>query len=300
VRAGLLLAGAVAVLALGSGVGSSARERGALDPASIRAIVAEKGETEPATARALRVLGANALVTHANPNDATARIAAAEGLAYIARMSTQDAARAATDLAYAQELRSVEGVSGVYYEDDEAEEGYASPAAQEATYRTLKALFPGALILHPTRLDPIARDPAYLDGFFRPAFTDLVTPYFYPVGTTVLGTFREEDAWEPLLETLLRPIAARMPPGKGVFPVLQGFEQIGFPLDSRFPRRQMDVYARVWPGNASAVIFAWRIGVPQPLIDLADRPQLQRGVCDLFSASAPFARRCRWTASLAR
>ena len=274
--------------------------RAILDPARIRAIVAEKNETEPATLEALVFLGADTLVTHAIPDQETARLARAAGLFYIARMSTQEVARAKGDPFFAASLRVVDGLSGVYYEDDDAPEGYANPATQEATYRALKALFPSALILHPTRLDPIATDPTYLDLYFRPEFTDLVTPYFYPVGTTVLGTYEQADGWDTRLESLLRAIAERMPPGKGVFPVLQGFEQIGYPVDSRFPRQQMDVYRRVWPNTESSVVFAWRIGVPQPLIDLADRPALQRGVCDLFADLSPFARRCRWTSVIGR
>ena len=50
-----------------------------------------------------------------------------------------------------------------------------------------------AVLVYPTRLDPIVWSPDFLDRFFRPEFTDLVTPYFYPVGTTVIGEARETD-----------------------------------------------------------------------------------------------------------
>jgi hypothetical protein len=265
------------------------------DAAHIRAVVVEKGEKDPGALAAVRALGANTLVTHANPDGETARAAQAAGLSYIARMTTEDAVRAGTDPIYAFQLRAVRGLQGVYYEDDAAPEGYASPQTQQLAYASLKALFPGALVLHPTRLDPIAWDPTYLDATFRPQFTDLVTPYFYPVGTTVIGTFAEDGAWDARLESLLRAVAQRIPTGQGVLPVLQGFEQIGFPVDRLFPSRQMEVYGRVWPENQNAAVFAWRIAMPQPLIDLADQVQLQRGTCDLFARLSALPPRCRWT-----
>jgi len=215
-------------------------------------------------------------------------------------MSTHDVARAVSDPFYAFQVRSVPDLAGVLYEDDDVPEGYASPQTQEQAYGILKAFFPGAFVLHAMRLDPIAWDPTYLDAIFRPEFTDLVAPYFYPVGSSVLGTYTEDSAWEGQLETLLRAIAQRMPAEQGVLPVLQGFEQIGYPVGRSFPTRQMDVYRRVWPRNENAAIFAWRIGVPQPLIDLADLPLLQRGVCDLLIRLATRPARCPGTGLINR
>ena len=178
-----LAAGAVAAVLAGGQPDERSRvapanRLDAFDPTHIQAIVVEKNETDPASLKAVCGLGANTLVTHANPDIATARAARELNLFYIARMTTQDVAQTATDMDYAARLRAVEGLSGVYYEDDEAPEGYASPQTQQSAYDSLKVLFPGALILHPTRLDPIASDPTYLNEFFRPQFTDLVTPYF--------------------------------------------------------------------------------------------------------------------------
>ena len=294
-----LLAGSVGILLGGEPVrkGPPAAEASAVfDPGHIRAVqlYEKEEESDPTVLFAVRRLGANTVVTHSSPDQATARAVAAARLFYIAWMSTEDVARAATDADYADRLRAVQSLSGVYFEDDSAPEGYASPQTQESAYEALRSLFPGVLVLHPTRLDPIASDPTYLDLYFRPQFTDLVTPYFYPVGTTVIGTFTENDPWEALLESLLRAMARRMPPGKGVLPVLQGFEQVGFPLHRRFPERQSEVYARVWPANENAAVFAWGSPMP-PLIGLGYRPNLRRGVCDLFAGLSSTPLLCRST-----
>jgi hypothetical protein len=174
-------------------------------------------------------------------------------------------------------------------------EGFTTPGAQQRAYSTLKSLFPEKLVLYPTRLDPIAWKAGFLDDYFRPEFTDMVTPYFYPVGSTVLGQAQEDDAWEDRLAGLLSEIARRVPEGKGVLPVLQGFQQDGYPVSARFPLRQMSVYRRFWPDLPNAAVDAWKFAQPQPpLVELADLPTLQRGVCVLFTDLATGYPRCRW------
>lgn len=187
------------------------------------------------------------------------------------------------DPAARERLASVPDISGIYYEDDESVEGYTSPEDQRRTYETLKEIFPGALVLHPTRLDPIAFDPGYLDAVYRPDYTDAVTPYFYPVGTTILGTAAEADSWQPRLESLLSEIARRTPGDVPVLPVLQAFEQDGFPVDAAFLARQFEVYARVWPGNENAAAFWWGDSAQDaPLVGFAFRPRVWEGVRTLF------------------
>ena len=109
------------------------------------------------------------------------------------------------------------------------------------------------------------------------------------------------DVWEDRLAGLLSELARRMPEGKGVLPVLQGFQQEGYPVGARFPFRQMSVYRRFWPDLSNAAIDAWRFEQPQPpLVELADLPTLQRGVCVLFAdllrgyARCPCAREIPW------
>ena len=193
------------------------------------------------------------------------------------------------------EARSERRLAGFYYWDSGVLEGFTSPGAQQRAYSTLKSLFPDKLVLYPTRLDPIAWETGFLDDYFRPEFTDLVTPYFYPVGSTILGPAQENDAWEDRLAGLLSDVARRVPEGKGVLPVLQGFQQDGYPLSARFPLRQMSVYRRFWPDLPNAAVDAWRFAQPQPpLVELADLPTLQRGVCGLFADLRTGYATCRW------
>ena len=142
----------------------------------------------------------------------TDRIAAAAGLAYLAFLTDdRDLAR---DPARVAQIRAESDLAGFHFLDTGAVEGFTTPDAQQRAYETLKSLFPGKLVLYPTRLDPIAWESGYLDGYFRPEFTDLVTPYFYPVGTTILGQAREEDAWDERLAGLLLALAPRIPGGR--------------------------------------------------------------------------------------
>jgi hypothetical protein len=261
-----------------------------LDPDSLRALVVFHQEREGDAIAAVRGLGANAVVTHSAPDEATAAAARAAGVGYIAWMSTAEIDRAWEDpLARARDA-AMQGIGGVYFEDADVLEGYTSADDQSRAYRRLKELFPHALAIHPTRLDPMLFDAGYLDAIYRPEFTDVVTPYYYPVGTTFFGTFGEEDAWDGLLEPMLRELARRTPAGKPLLPVLQGFEQDGFPVDAQFLPAQFEVYRRVWPDIGSAAVFEWGDSpdpTPEsPLVGLAFRPELGTGTRRLFRGLA--------------
>ena len=112
-------------------------------------------------------------------------------------------------------LRAIPGIAGFHYREEEGIEGYTPAAEQQRAYAILKAFFPDALVLYATRLDPIATDPLYLDGYFRPEFSDLVAPYFYPIGTTVLGDFGEGDGWEDAPRLAARADRCANAPGQG-------------------------------------------------------------------------------------
>jgi hypothetical protein len=259
-----------------------------LDPESLRALVVFHRERETDAIAAARGLGANVVVTHSAPDEATAAAARAAGVGYIAYLSTAEIDRAWEDPAVHARYAAMRGVGGVYFEDADVLEGYTSVEDQARAYRRLKELFPRALAIHPTRLDPILFDAEYLDAIYRPELTDVVTPYYYPVGTTLFGWFSEGDAWSGMLEPMLRELAGRTPAGKPILPVLQGFEQEGFPVGAAFVAEQFDAYRGVWPGNQSAAIFEWG-GSPDPspdspLVGLAFRPELAAGTRRLFRA----------------
>ncbi len=257
------------------------RPSGSLDPESLRALVVFHREREQDAIAAARGLGANVVVTHSAPDEATAAAARAASVGYIAWLSTEEIDRAWEDPTASARSASMEGIGGVYYEDAEVLEGYTSVEDQSRAYRRLKELFPHALAIHPTRLDPMLFDAGYMDAIYRPEFTDVVTPYYYPVGTTFFGSFGQQDSWEGLLEPMLRELARRTPAGKPLLPVLQAFEQDGFPVDAQFLPAQFDVYRRVWPDNTSAAIFEWGNSpdpTPEsPLVGLAFRPALADG-----------------------
>ncbi len=255
----------------------------------------ERDYRDPEAWRAIAALGANVVATLAAPDSETDRVAAAAGLGYLAFLTTDEIESLARDPTRVVEARAESNLAGFYFWDAGAVEGFTTPQAQQRAYQTLKSLFPGKLVLYPTRLDPIAWESDFLDRHFRPEFTDLVTPYFYPVGTTILGEAREEDAWGERLADLLSALAPRIPPGKGVLPVLQGFERIGYPVGARFVPGQMAVYRRFWPDLSNAAVFAWKFAVPgaEPLIEMAKRPLLQQGACELFAALAAGPSHCR-------
>ena len=238
------------------------------------------------------------MATLAPPSAQTDSIASASGLTYLAFLTTDEIQTFARDASRVAEARAESSFAGFYYWDANVPEGFTPPDEQKQAYETLKSLFPDKIVIYPTRLDPIAWSPGFLDQDFRPDYTDLVSPYFYPVGTTILGEAREADAWSERLESLLSAMAPRIPAGKALLPVLQGFEQIGYPVGSRFLAEQFAIYKTYWPSLSNAAVFAWRIAVPQPLTDLADLPKLQRGTCSLFARLNSRPAECRATGLL--
>lgn len=251
-------------------------------PFAIRAVVVQNEGKVRDVLPLLAGLSANTLVTHAAPDPSTGTAARARRLRYIAWMTTEEIDLAASDPAAAARLASVPGLSGVYYEDAAAVEGYTTPEDQRRAYGELKAIRPDLLVLHPLRLDPIAWDPGYLDRVFRPELTDMLVPYYYPVGSTGFGSFQEEDPWEAVLVPFLSEVARRAP-DKPVLPVLQGFEQIGYPVGADFPERQLALYRTVWPEISSAAMFEWGLSEDDaPLVGLGFRPSLAAGVRALF------------------
>lgn len=254
---------------------------------AIRAVVLTVGETDPSVLAGVRSLGADTVVTFARPSLAASAAASAAGLAYVPFLSVSDVDGLLYDSGALAALRAIPGIAGFHYRDEDVIEGYTPAAEQERAYAILKGLFPGALVLYATRLDLVAADPAYLDAYFRPQFTDLVAPYFYPVGTTPLGPYQESDPWEQRLASLLEPLAAKMPAGQAVLPVLQAFEQSGYPVGPEIAPRQMEVYRAIWPDTADVAAFWWGSGVPEPLTGLAERPLLRSGFTRLFLGLPP-------------
>jgi hypothetical protein len=255
------------------------------DPAAIRAVVVLEGDDDPEVAWAIRQSGANTLVTQRPPDAASAAAAARAGLRYVARIPVRDVLRLPGDPRLLEQIRGIPNLYGLEYLDEGVTEGYASPETQRLAYGILKALLPGVRVLYATRLDPIATDPTYLDLYFRPEFSDLVTPYFYPVGTTVLGAEGADGPWEERLRSLLGPLAARTPVDRLVLPVLQGFEQPGYPVGRDFPLRQLEVYREFWPDVSDLAVFWWGGGPAGLFQGLTDRPALLAGFEGLFGAA---------------
>jgi hypothetical protein len=251
-----------------------------LPPAGLRVIDLESADQDPAAGTGIRDLGANAVTVSRPPSREADEIVTAAGLTYFALLTTDEIAILSRDASRIAEIRGERSLLGFYFWDAQVVEGFTTPEAQQQGYSTLKLLFPEKLVLYPTRLDPIAWNPDFLDRYFRPEFTDLVTPYFYPVGTTILGEAREEDAWRARLGGLLSALASRIPPGKGLLPVLQGFEQQGYPVSTHFLADQFAVYRSFWPNLSNAIVFAWKLS--PPLVGIAGRPDLQEGACNLF------------------
>lgn len=258
------------------------RQAPAIPPAGLRILALERNDQDPAEWEAIRQAGANVVATLRSPSHETDELAGAAGLTYLAFLTTDEIPIFARDASRIGEARSERNLAGFYYWDAQVVEGFTTPAAQQQAYSTLKLLFPDKLVLYPTRLDPIAWSPDFLDRYFRPEFTDLVTPYFYPVGTTYIGEAHEGDPWR--LEELLSALAARTPAGEGILPVLQGFEQAGYPVSSHFLADQFAVYRKFWPDLPNAAVYAWKMASPDsaPLIEIAGRQDLEKGVCNLF------------------
>jgi hypothetical protein len=273
------------ILALASSfLAETPREQIVTPQPGLRVLVLERDDRDPTEWKAIREVGANVVATLQPPSREADELAGAAGLTYLAFLTTDEIASFARDASRVGEARAERNLSGFYFWDAQVVEGFTTPEAQQQAYSTLKQLFPDKLVLHPTRLAPIAWDPGFLDRYFRPEFTDLVTPYFYPVGTTILGTAQEEDAWPERLGGLLSALAPRIPADKGLLPVLQGFEQQGYPVSSRFLAKQVGVYRRSWPSLRNAAVYAWKMSLPDsaPLIEIAGRPDLQAGVRNLF------------------
>ena len=275
--AGLFLA---SVLFAAACAGQCAPPWIASDASALRAVVLFQGESDPAVARAIAALGANTVASLNPPDSAAGANLAAAGLRYVACIFVRDVERLPFDPAAIERLRAIPALAGLEYFDDRVTEGYASPDTQARAYGILKSLFPELLVLYATRLDTVATDPAYLDGFFRPEFTDLLVPYFYPVGNTTLGPQQQSDPWEDRLRAVLAPVAARTPTGKGIFPVLQAFEQAGYPVSGGLLRRQVEIYAELWPANSNAALFAWTAGDSSRGMD--ESPVIRRAAAALF------------------
>lgn len=274
-----------ALLTLGPGfLVQVPRQPIAIPQSGLRVLVVERDNHDAAIWAAVRNVGANVVATLGPPNGRTDELASAAGLTYLAFLTTDEIGTFVRDPSRIGEARAQRALAGFYFWDSQVTEGFTTPEAQQQAYSTLKLLFPDKLVLYPTRLDPIAWSPDFLDRYFRPEFTDLVTPYFYPVGTTILGEAREGDAWQERLGGLLSALAARIPPDKGLLPVLQGFEQQGYAVSSHFLVVQFAVYRNLWPNLPNAAVYAWKMSSPDsaPLIEIAGRPDLEKGVCNLF------------------
>jgi len=255
--------------------------------AALHIVVLTVDERDPSVLAGVRALGANTVVTFARPSAEAAAAAAAEGLAYVPFLSVSDVDALLTDPDRVRALRAIPGIAGFHYYDESVREGHTPADEQERAYSILKALFPDALVLYATRLDLVALEPGYLDAYFRPDATDLVAPYFYPVGTTTLGSYDEGGAWQGQLAALLAPLAARMSAGRRVLPVLQAFEQQGFPVGARFPARQLEIYREFWPDVEDVAAFWWGDPADATLIGLFDEPALSSGVARLFLGLPP-------------
>lgn len=272
-----------ALLTLGPGfLVQVPRQPIAIPQSGLRVLVLERDNHDAATWTAVRDAGASVVATLSPPNGRTDELASATGLTYLAFLTTDEIQAFVRDASRIGEARAERALAGFYFWNSQVTEGFTASEVQQQAYSTLKLFFPGKLVLYPTRLDPIAWSPDFLDRYFRPEFTDLVTPYFYPVGTTIIGEAREEDPWR--LGELLSALAPRIPEGKGILPVLQGFEQEGYPVSSRFLGDQFAMYREFWPDLPNAAVFAWKMSSPDsaPLIEIAGRPDLEKGVCNLF------------------
>jgi hypothetical protein len=51
-------------------------------------------------------------------------------------------------------------------------------------------------------------------------------------------------------------------------------------VSTHFLADQFAVYRNYWPNLSNAIVFAWKSS--PPLIEIAGRPDLQEGVCNLF------------------
>lgn len=257
-----------------------------------RVVVVVAGEGDPAVASALAATGANVLATLSPPNAAADAACDAAGISYLARIPARDVAALPFHPERVAEIRALRRLIALQVIDLDALEGYETPETQALAGATLKALFPDLLVVHALRLDPIGWDPGYLDRFYRPKLSDVVAPYFYPVGTTFLGAFEEDGPWPGALRSLLEQVAARTPDATAVLPVLQAFEQSGHPVSRALLDRQLAVYREVWPDADALAAFWWGGGLDEPLTGLSDRPDLRASLAAVFGSAPSRGRPC--------
>ena len=176
--------------------------------AVMRAVVLTVGEEDPGVLEGVRALGADAVFTFARPS-ARPAAAAAAGLEYFPFSRSATSTALVTRLPEA--VVAIPGIAGFHFRDEDVVEGYTPAEEQGRAYTILKALFPAA-VLHAVRLDPVATDPAYLDGYFRPEFTDSWRRTSTRSGRRCSGMTRRTMPGRP--GSLLAALALRMPAGK--------------------------------------------------------------------------------------
>ena len=257
-----------------------------------RIVVVVEGESDAAVASAVAAAGANVLATLSPPNADTDSACDAAGIAYLARIPARDVAALPFHPERVAAIRALRRLVALQVIDLDVLEGYETPETQAFAYATLKALFPDLLVVHALRLDPIGWDPGYLERFYRPELCDVVAPYFYPVGTTYLGTYEEDDRWPALLRTLLEQVAARTDAPAAILPVLQAFEQTGHPVSRGLLDRQVAVYREVWPSSNALAAFWWGGGLDEPLTGLVERPDMRASLAAFFGAAPSRPRPC--------
>ena len=284
-------AGVLAAVLL-PGTGSAPCDRAALGPDAWRVIAVVAGAEDAATAAALAVVGANVLATLSPPDALTDQACAAAGIRYLARIPVSDVVALPFHPERVAEIRAMRSLVALQVIDLDAVEGYETPQTLALAYGILKSLFPQLPVVHALRLDPIGWDPGYLDAYYRPELCDVVAPYFYPVGTTYLGTFEDDDAWPGVLRALLAEVAARTPAGTPILPVLQAFEQSGHPVSRALLDRQLGIYREAWPEPAGVAAFWWGGGLDEPLTGLTGRADLRSALASLFGAAPSRARPC--------
>jgi len=207
--------------------------------------------------KALRRAGFNTIVTSSPPTVSTLENAKKAGLGVIAYISTASAKALSQDRQAYRLLRQITtapNFMGFHYANEAGVEGRTSAFDQRYTYSLLKTMFPSALAITFLRVVLGKIDEKFLDECFCPEATDLVVPYFYPVGETALGDVKNEFLWETTLNSLLLPVYIRLQSWslrwgivRPVMPMLQGFEEPEYPVDDRFIARQMSVYTHLWP-----------------------------------------------------
>jgi hypothetical protein len=78
-----------------------------------------------------------------------------------------------------------------------------------------------------------------------------------------------------------------------LLPVLQAFEQSGYPVGGGLLPRQLRVYADLWPENRNLAVFWWGGPLDEPLVGLSHIPIVARGVAKLFGEAPARPDPCR-------